>query len=269
MGVPAYLFNDYIKDLAAASITTTGSFDTNYPKTNMQNEQIALATRTTNKTTIKLRFDLGSTKALRAFYIGNHNFSGGTFTINSYTDVAYSANVEVVELNKTVRLLDVYHHESSVPTARQYWELDLANVTSADSYYEWGRIMAYDGSNPVQLTFNPDFMTARGYGFRNIINETSCGVRWVHRLAKKRERFSLTWNERAGTTLASELRTLYEAVYGNAYPFVYIPDITGAACHYVYIDDPELLYQEIFGTATTSRSGGATLNLSEAIRGKV
>jgi len=269
MGAVNYLFNDYVKNLLAASITTTGTFDTSYPKTNMQNEQIALTTRTTNKTAIKLRFDLGSTKALRAFFIGNHNFSGGTFTINSYTDAAYSANIEVVELNKAIRLLDVYHYESSAPTARQYWELDFTNCTSVDTFFEWGRVMLYDGSNPDQLTFEPDSTTARGYGNRNIISETACGVRWTYKLMEKRERFGLTWNERQAQTAATELRTLYETVYGDAHPFVYIPDITGTPCYYVYLENPELLYQEIFGTGAASHAGGCTLNMIEAVRGKV
>jgi hypothetical protein len=266
MGAVSYAYADWVKDLAASAIAIT-SEDTNYPETNLQNEQVALCTRTTAKVAIKFQFDLGSAKQPQTFAILNHNFNGGTFDINSYTASNYTTGKTAVEANKAVRLLDVYHYESSAPSARQYWEFDFTNCAAAESYFEIGRIMA--GGAPVQLTYVPDFTTPRGYGFRNIVNETSYGVRWSHRLAEKRERFGLTWGERAGATLATELRALYEAVYGNANPFLYIPDITAAACYYVYLDDPDLLYQEIFGTGTGSHSGGATLSLAEAVRGKV
>jgi hypothetical protein len=267
MGAVAYLFSDYIKNLAASAISIT-SEDSNYPETNLQNEQVALCTRTTAKAAIKFRFDLGSAKALQAFFIGNHNFSGGTFDINSYTAADYVTGKTTVE-TKTVRLLDVYHYESVAPAARQYWEFDFSSCTSADSFFEIGRIMAYDGSNPVQLTFSPDYITRRGYGYRNIVNETAAGVRWVHKLAERRERFGLSWNERLAQTATTEVRTLYEAVYGDAHPFVYIPDITATACYYVYIESPEMLYQEIYGVGSSSHAGGVTLNLIEAVRGKV
>ena len=264
----SYLFSDYISALASAAISITSEDSTNYPKANLQNEQIALTTRTTAKVAVKFQFNLGSAKALRAFFVGNHNFiAGGTFAINSYTAADYTTGKTTVK-SVTVRAHDVYDYESSAPTARQYWEFDFTNCTAVESYFEIGRLMAYDGSNPVQLTYLPDFATARGYGFRNIVNETPYGVRWVHLLTDKRERFALTWNERSGTTLATELRTLYEAVYGDAHPFVYIPDISGMACYYVYLSDAELLYQEIFGTGSPSHSGGATLSLIEAVRGK-
>ena len=220
---------------------------------------------------IKFQFDLGSAKALQAFFIGNHNFSGGTFDINSYTAADYTTGKTAVEVNKAVRLLDVYHYESVAPAARQYWEFDFTNCTSADSYFEIGRLMAYDGSNPVQITDIEDYIMPRGYGFRNIVNETSYGVRWVHKLTEKRERFELSWGERTvANAIHTELRTLYETVYGDAHPFVFIPDIGQTPCYYVYVEEPELLYAEIFNLQTSgSHVGRFILRLIEAVRGKV
>lgn len=265
MGNTSYGFNDYIKDLAAASITVTNE-NTNYPKTNMQDEQIALTTRTTNKTAIKIQLDLGAAKQPKFFFIGNHNFSGGTFDINSYTANDFSTGKIQVEANKAVRLLDVYHRESAAPAARQYWEFDLTNVTSTDSYYEWGRAMLYD--DLVQLTNKEDYSESRGYGYENIVNETAFKIRWVHKMIEKRERFELRWGERYAVTLATELRTLYESVYGNAHPLVFIPDISGTPCYYVYIESPELLYAQIYGMGSYAHTGDVVLQLIEAVRGK-
>lgn len=275
MGKVSYLFADFIKDLSSSDIDLVdgggSAVDSNYPITNLQNEQIALRTFTDAKVAVKLQFDLGSSKQLQAFFMGNHNFSGGTFDINSYTAGDYSTGKTTVEAAKAVRLLDVYHYESSAPATRRYWEIDLTNVTSNDSVFKIGRFMCHDGSNPVQLTDIPDFITARGYGFRNIINVTSYGVRWAHKLTEDREQFEIGWRERtSANAIHTELRTLYKTVNGNASPFVYIPDITQVDCYYVAIIEPDLLYAEIHNLSSSdSHVGRFALKLLEEVRGKV
>ena len=267
MGAVAYCYEDWVKSLVASKITITNE-DTNYPETNCQDEQIALTTRTTAKASIKIQLDLGSAKQPKFFFIGNHNFSGGTFDINSYTDSDFVTGKATIEDDKAVRLLDVFHYESSAPTARQYWEFDLTNVTSSsDSYFEFGRIMLY--SDYTSITDNPDKITSRNYGFGNIINKTEYGIRYAHRKTEKIEAFELSWNARSSTTLATELRTLYETVYGDAYPFVFIPDVSGTACYYVYLEEPNLWYSELFGIGSDAISGDVRLKLIEAVRGKV
>jgi len=65
-----------------------------------------------------------------------------------------------------------------------------------------------------------------------------------------------------------EFRTLYEAVHGDAHPFVYIPDIALTACYYVYMEDPELLWAEIMGVGASAHVGQIMLRIIEAVRGK-
>ena len=264
MGASAYLYNDLVKSLAGASIALTNE-DVSYPTENLQNEQIALVCRTTAKVGIKLRFTLSEAAALKIFYIGNHNFAAGaSFDINSYTAADWAEGKVTIE-TKVPRLLDVYHYESSAPVSRIYWEFDFTNTTSADSYFSIGRIMLY--TDLVTLTSIEDYERARAYGFRNIINETNYGVRWVHRMTEKRERFGLTWKARVQATsaLPAELRTLYSTVCGDAYPFLFMPDITLTDCYYVYIEDNELKWTDVFGTDTIF---DINLNLIEAVRGK-
>lgn len=279
MGNTSYLFNDYWKDITPADISIENGAaadkeDANYPIENSQDEQIASCTRTDDKTNIRILFDInsasGGTKTLKVFYIGNHNFSGGSAKIYSYTANDYTTGLTLEE-TVAVRALDMYVRIAA-PSDRRYWEIDLSNngtVTSADAYYEWGRIMCYD--DLVQFTDKEDYSKPRGYGFKNIINKTPHGIRWVHKLAEKQERFELMWGERTVTNaIISEMRTLYEAVYGDAHPFLYIPDISGTPCYYTYMEDPNLLWSEIFGvTAGTAHVGNINLRLIEAIRGKV
>jgi len=269
MANTAYLYEDWIKDLGAAAIAITNE-DTNYPEANLQNEQIALRTWTTDKVGIKFQFDLGSAKQPQAFAILNHNFSGGTFDINSYTANDYSTGKTTVEDDKAVRLLDVYHREASAPTARRYWEFDFTNCTSADSVFKIGRLIAY--SDFTQLQQIPDVESSRSYGYRNIINETPYGIRWVHKLSKNQERFTLNWSIRTDANVPAELKTLFEAVYGDAHPFVFVPNLANTACYYVYCAQSELPWTEIEAISSDAHPNLITdisIELIEAIRGKV
>jgi len=277
MGNTSYLFNDYWKDITASDISIKNGAgadkeDANYPIENSQDEQIALATRTDDKTNIRILFDInsasGGTKQLKTFFIGNHNFSSGSFKVYSYTANDYVTG-QTLEATVASRTHDVFTRIAS-PANRRYLEIDLSNngtITSADSYYEWGRIMCYD--DLVQLTDKEDYATPRGYGFKNIVNETTHGIRWIHKLAEKRERFELKWIERmTSNSIVTELRTLYDNTYGGAHPFMFIPDISGTDCYYVYLESPEMLWSEIFGTGSDSHAGDISLRLIEAIRGK-
>lgn len=273
MGKLSYLFNDYVKvsDAVVDLVDAGGScVDANYPITNLQAEQIALCTRTDAKVAVKFQIDLGATtgaKKLQVFFIGNHNFTGGTFNINSYTANDFAAGATAEATNIPYRLLDVFYRLAAAPAnARQYWELDLTNITTGDAIFEIGRVMMYD--DLVQITEIEDYMKPRGYGFGNIINETKFKIRHSHELTEKRERFEVAWNERMMTTLPSELRTLYEAVHGDAHPFLYIPDIALTACYYGYMEDPELLWAEIMGVGASAHVGQIILRIIEAVRGK-
>jgi len=279
----AYLFDDYIKvaDAVITLVCTGGNAeDSNYPISNSFNEQIALTTRTTEssggagdaKTDVRYQIDLGATtgtKKLQGFFIGNHNFSGGSIKIYSYTANDFSTG-QNLEATIPYRALDTYYRLSSAPAnARQYWEFDLSkngSITSADAYFEFGRVMLYD--DVTLLTEIEDFATPRGYGFANIINVTPFGIRYAHKLTEKRERFELNWGERTAANMPSELRTLFENISGNVHPFVFIPSIAATGCYYVYSDDDELTWTEIFGTDSSAYTGEMKLQLIEAVRGK-
>jgi len=223
-------------------------------------EEAAQTTRTTAKVAIKLQIDMGASRAPKVLAILNHNFSGGTFDINSYTAVDFTTGKVTVESAKAVRLLDVYHLESAAPTGQQYWEIDLTNATSADSYFEFGRVMI--AADVVTLTEQEDYNKQVRNTYRNIVNQTAYGVRYVHRiLTQKINSFDLQWTNRS----SNELTTLIDTVYGSAYNFLWIPDKTLAPCYYVHLADDELEYIDA-GRATLFPSQGITL--VECARGK-
>lgn len=278
MGNAGYSFSDYFKDITTTDIAIVNDAaadkeDANYPIENSQDEQVALCTRTDDKTNIKIQFDInsasGGTKELKFFAILNHNFSGGSIKIYSYTADDYSTGQNLEE-TVTVRAKDMFVRISS-PTDARYWEIDISHngsATSGDSYYEWGRVMCYDDLTQLQQADQYD--RERGYGFRNIVNVTPHGIKWVHKLADNQERIRLTYHVAKNTYIPSEPKTLYDAVDGDAHPFAFIPDIALTNIYYGYLVNPELHWVENIGEA----ADGSTLikqlviEFIEAVRGK-
>lgn len=269
----SYLFNNYLyyTSLVTINIVDAGGdcVDANFPVANMQNRQVALTTRTDAKVAVKIQIDLGATigtQYMKTWAILNHNFSGGTFDINSYTAADFTTGKVTEADDVSVRLLDVYKHIAA-PSQRRYWEIDLTNVTTADTYFEIGYLMGY--SSYITLTEPYNIRQNRGYGFRNITNETTHGIRWTHKIYEKRESFSLIWEMRNDTYMPSEIKTLYDTVYGDAYPFLFIPQNDETPCYYVYIANPELIWttMDVFWTGN-KYTEGLNLDLIEAVKGK-
>ena len=271
-----YLENDYFTDITSSEISIVNDAaadkeDANFPIENSQNIDVAKVTLSDDKTNIKIRFDInsasGGTKALKVFALLNHNLTGGSIKIYSFTNVDYTTGRNL-EATVTVRLLDMFVRIAS-PTTKRYWEIDISHngtATATEAYYKWGRVMCYDDA--VILTDIEDFEKLRGYGFRNIIHKTKGGVRYAHKVFAKQERFGLTWKVRDQTNMPAELRTMYEAVSADADPFLLVPNITLTPCYYGYIEDPELEYIEAWGTSSGDLVSGLRLNFIEAVREK-
>jgi len=276
MGVAAYNFLDYYKDITSADIAIVNDAaadkeDSSYPIENSQDEQVALCTRSDDKTNIKIQFDInsasGGTKVLKFFGLFNHNLSGGSIKIYSYTANDYSTG-QVLEATVAVRTKDMFVRISS-PSDRRYWEIDISHngsATSADAYYEWGRLICYD--DLVQLQQADQYDRERGYGFRNIINATPHGIRWVHKLADNQERIKLTYHIAENTYIPSEPKTLYDAVDGDAHPFALIPDIALTDIYYGYLVNPELAWIESIGETPDTLIKQLVIEFIEAVRGQ-
>jgi len=255
----AYLYNDWVKDLAAGNITITNE-DSNYPTENLQDEEVAETCRTTAKVAIKLQFDMGASVQPKIFAILNHNFSGGTFDINSYTANDFSTGKVTVESAAAIRLLDTYHLEANAPTAQQYWEIDLTNATSADSYFEIGRVMIY--SDVVTLNEIEHYKKNVSINYKNIINQTEYGIRYAHKLlANEINTFDLTWKNRT----SNEVKTLFKTVFGSAYNFLWIGDKSAVDCYYVHIASDSLQWVDVFRETYIEDIG---ITLIECARGK-
>jgi hypothetical protein len=266
MGNMAYLFNDYLKDLTSGvSITNQ---DNDFTISNLLDPQIALTCRTTAKVAIKLQIDLGSSKQIKAFFIGNHNFSGGTFDINSYTANDFTTGKITVESAKAIRLRDVYHREASAPASRRYWEFDFTNATSDDSFFQIGRVMMYDDFT-LLTNVPPDIVASVEDGYNNIINTTPFGIKWAHvksgptvvyRFQSARKFLS--------DNMIVDFRTLMNAVQGGGNPFVFIPDlvtVNTTDVYYVRMQDRPSWAEE--GEDGWEKATGINFELTEESRG--
>ena len=265
MGDTGYLFNDYIKDVTATDISIT-SEDDDWPTENSQNENVAITTKTDGVTAnVKYRVKMGSSVVPRIFMLLNHNLTGGTYDVNSYTAGDYSTGKITVINDASFRLLDTYEY-ISVPASRQYWEWDLTNATTGDGYIQLGRVMAY--SDLVAFTDVEDWEQTRGFGFKNIINETLHGIRYVHKLYAEREEYLIRWKTRTAANLPTELRTLFSDIYGNAHPFAFIPDIAETPLYYVYSKAARLEWTRFTGSGSSDIVTGFQLPMIEAVRNK-
>lgn len=255
----AYIIDDYVDD----STVTMVDEDSDYPVEKSQSSQVADTTRSTAKVGVKFRIDAGENITPDVFAVLNHNFSGGTYDIYHYTADDWATGKTALVTNQSIRSLDMFYRDLSAPS-KQYWEFDFSNITSLDAFLEWGRIMV--SSDYVQFTDVEDVQHIRALEFKNITNTTLYGVRWVYAAARERERFTLTWAIKPGTTARDELRTLYSAAYGNAIPFIFIPNISETNLYYMALTNEVLTWIDHLSPDPHIQS--LYLELLEEVRGR-
>jgi hypothetical protein len=257
--VAGYTYWDWV--IGTGVTVSIISEDSNYPAENAQNREVADACRTTAKVGIKYRVDLSTTYQPKFYAFLNHNLSGGTFKVFTYTAGDWSTGKKFV-LMGDVRLLDQFCEIASAPTTKRYWEFDFTDATSADSYFEFGRFMLYTGLTGLEKT--EDWKMKRGYVFQNIVNETKWGVRWSHEIQEKRERFELNWTvskeDETANPLMDKLRGMYEDTNGGSKPFVFIPSSDKG--------DTNLVTNGEFSSDTTGWSAYNSATLASIAGGK-
>ena len=260
-----WLWNDFIKNIPLPGSLSITDEAAGFSVNNTQTEQVSQVCRTSSKVGIKYRFYLGPQYySPRIFAVLNHNLTGGTFDINSYTWAGYGGPKTKIA-TVPVRALDMYHWQIANPASQMYWEFDFTNSTTPASYIEIGRCMCYHGYD-IRGANIEDFRVIRRYEFRNIVNTTAHGVRWVHKVAEKIEHFNLTWGRRAGDSLKTDLMDLYEKTHGDAHPFLYVPSQLSTDCYYVYLLSPIADFSAYFDV-DDEQTGDVSIEFAEDIRG--
>lgn len=213
----AYLLNLIGTD----AVLTPSTEDDAYPAEYLIDHQAARVFRGTSQTALTILIDFGVAISADTIALVNHNLtSGATLSLKAG---ATSPPASVVA-TPTYRAHDLW--KGFTATAARYWLLEIADANSAP--IQIGQLLI--GTRVV-------FPRGRRIGNyqprteRTIISGETYGGASYHYPVHSRKTFNPTWR-----VLLSELaifETLESAVIGSTYPWLYIPEITAAACYYV------------------------------------
>lgn len=216
----AYLATNLLSDDATI---TASKEDAAYPAENLYDRQAAKVFRCTSPTALTILVDLGSAHAADTVAIINHNLSSGaTLSLKA----GASSPPSTVVATPAYRAYDLW--KSFASTAARYWKLDITDANSAA--LQIGQlILGTRIALPRARRIGEGYSPARKRS--NISGETYGGVFWNYHLFDRHE-FNPSFRIGSAAELAI-LTALDAAVFGNLYPFVFIPDSSGSEVYYV------------------------------------
>lgn len=215
----AYLINL----ITSAATITPSTEDSAYPKANLYDKQAARVFRGTSLTALTILVDFGAAIAANTIALINHNLTASA-TLSLKAGAASPPGGTVA--TPLYRAHDLWKSFASV--AYRYWLLTIADTNT--EALEIGQLII-----GARVTMPRARRIAQGYRpatkRSNISGETYAGVLWNYHLFERKE-FNPSFRVGSAAELAV-LQGLDAATYGNLYPFVWIPDVTGADCYYV------------------------------------
>lgn len=220
VGLPAYLANNLI---SSSATITPSSENSAYPKSNLYDKQAARVFRGTSLTSLTILVDIGSAQQADTVAIINHNLSASA-TLSLKADNSNPPTTVVA--SPSYRLHDIW--KGFTLTSTRYWLLTVTDSNSAA--LEIGQLLL---GRRVALPRNRQ----QGQGYKpahkraTISDETYAGVFWNYHLFG-REEFNPSFRVFNDADLAV-LRAWDAAVYGDLWPFLYIPDASATDCYYV------------------------------------
>lgn len=219
--------------ISSAAVITPSTEDSAYPVENIYDRQAARVFRGTSLTALTILVDFGAAISADTVALVNHNLTASA-TLDLKAGAASPPGATVA--TPTYRQYDLWKG-FTVQSAR-YWLLTIAD-TNPD-YLQIGQLLigtrvAFPRARRIGQSYVP--ATKRS----NISGETYAGVLWNYHLFQ-RNQFNPSFRVGSATELAV-LTGLDAAVYGNLWPFLYIPDATKADCYYVR-KEPDMEPQE-------------------------
>jgi hypothetical protein len=214
----------YLTNLINSAATITPSTeDAAYPKANLYDRQAARVSRATSKTALTVLVDFGAAIVANTVALVNHNLtSGATLSLKAGSGSPPST----VIATPIYRQYDLWKGFAS--QSARYWLLEIAD--SNPDYLQIGQLLigiriAFPRARRIGQSYVPALKRS------NISGETYAGVLWNYHLF---QRHQFNPNFRVGSAAELAVLTGLDAsVYGNLWPFLYIPDATKVDCYYV------------------------------------
>lgn len=212
-------------NLISAAVTITPSTeDAAYPKANLYDKQAARVFRSESGTALTILLDFLGAVSADTIGLVNHNLTNAA-TLSLKAGAASPPNTVVA--TPVYREHDLW--KGFTLTSARYWLLTIADSNPDD--IEIGQLLLGQRTAlPRARRIGNGYSPARKRA--TISGETYAGVFWNYHLFQ-RQVFNPSFRVGSAAELAV-LDTLDATdVYGNLWPFLYIPDVTGAACYYV------------------------------------
>lgn len=209
--------------ITASATITPSSEDSVYPAEYLYDRQAARVFRSTSLTTLSILIDFGAAVQADTIAIVNHNLTAAATL--SLKAGATSPPADAVA-TPVYRANDIW--KAFTATAARYWLLEITDTNTA--VLEIGQLLlGVRTVLPRARRIGSGYKPARRRG--TISGETYAGVFHNYHLY---ERLELNPSFRIGSAAElAILQALDAAVYGKNYPFLYVPDATGADCYYV------------------------------------
>jgi hypothetical protein len=208
--------------ISASATITPSSEDSAYPKENIYDKQAANVFRCYSQTSLDIEIDFGADIQADTISLINHNLTAGaTLDLKAGASPAPSSSV-IAPANRANDLWSPF-----APASHRFWLLTIADTNPAALQIGQmiiGTRVALPRARRIG-DYSPAIKRA------TISGETYAGVFWNYPLFKRHQ---LNPSFRVGSAAEfAILAALDEAVHGNLYPFLYIPDGNGADCFYV------------------------------------
>lgn len=243
-------------NLITSSITITpDTEDENYPAEYLYDKQSPRVFRCESPSSLSILLDFGAAISADTIALINHNLTSGA-SLSLKGDNSNPPTTGRGSLS--YRANDLW--AGFTLASGRYWLLEITDTNSED--LEIGQLI---------LGQRTAFPRARRIGrYRpaversTIEQETYAGMKWnYHKFDRK------TFNPSFRVATAAELevlRSMDAALYGNLWPFLWIPDTSGADCYYVR-KEQEFSPEEIERLAGGHLAHDYQMTLTEETRG--
>jgi hypothetical protein len=242
--------------ISESSAITVSSEDENYPSENIFDRQAARVFRCESKTSLEILIDAITGVYADSIAVINHNFTSSA-TVNLKAGNSNPPTTVVAAM--TWREFDMW--KAFPPEARRYYKLEVADSNS--EFLQLGQLVI-----GPRLELPRARRIAQGYSpareRTNLSSETYAGVFWNYFLFD-RLKFNPSFRL-AGDSELAVMRTLDRAVYGNVFPFVYIPKTDEANVYYVRKDE-QFQPSELDRIGEGAVAYDFAMNLTEESRG--
>ena len=188
------------RTLEVATTFSLGSWNTDYPLTNLQNALLSKVAQSASAASANTQFlaTYSAAQAVRVVALLNHNISlAGTIQVRGYSDAGLTALVYDTGAQYawpqtfTATMVSEYPNNwilplSTVQTAR-YWKVNIVDTGNAAGSIQFGRFWL--GPAPLEPTIGIPEGAELGYESRTTVTESMGGTPWYNRAALPRRSF--------------------------------------------------------------------------------